>query len=191
MSVYKSDVWTDEKLLELARDDDGLAFTELYERYWKKLFAVASNKLKNMEVAEELAQDILADVWQRRKSIRITTTFSAYLAVAMKYKVIDYLARQNHRARYEEYLRHYKLPYDDTTEAWLSFDDLRTRLEKLVNDLPDKCRVVYELSKEHGYSNRRIALERSISEKTVEAHLTRAMKILRSKLTSLIFFIFF
>lgn len=191
MSLYTQSNWTDEKLLELTREDNRAAFTELYERYWKKLFVIAANKLKNVAVAEELTQDILADVWQRRDTIRITTTFSAYLAVAMKYKVIDYLARQSNRNRYEEYVLTNGTKYDDSTENWLSFEELRGRLEKLVNALPEKCRVIYQLSREQGYSNKRIATEKSISEKTVEAHLTRAMKILRSKLSSFLFSLFF
>lgn len=191
MPLYTQSNWTDEKLLELTREDNRAAFTELYERYWKKLFVIAANKLKDIAVAEELTQDILADVWQRRDSIRITTTFSAYLAVAMKYKVIDYLARQSHRNRYEEYVLTSGNKYDDSTENWLSFEELRGRLEKLVNALPEKCRVIYQLSREQGYSNKRIAAEQSISEKTVEAHLTRAMKILRSKLSSFLFLFFF
>lgn len=191
MSVYTPNNWTDEKLLELAREGDRAAFTELYRRYWKKLFVVAANKLKNAAVAEELTQDILADVWQRRDHIRITTTFSAYLSVAMKYKVIDYLARENHRNRYETYILANGKQYDDSTENWLSFEELRERLERLVNDLPEKCKIVYQLSREQGFSNKRIATEQHISEKTVEAHLTRAMKILRSKLGSFFFSLFF
>ncbi|KAA8486277.1 RNA polymerase sigma-70 factor (ECF subfamily) [Arcticibacter tournemirensis] len=191
MPLYMPSNWTDEKLLELTREDNRAAFTELYERYWKKLFVIAANKLKDIAVAEELTQDILADVWQRRDTIRITTTFSAYLAVAMKYKVIDYLARQSHRNRYEEYMLTNGTKYDDSTENWLSFEELRGRLEKLVNALPEKCRLIYQLSREQGYSNKRIAAEQSISEKTVEAHLTRALKILRSKLSSFLFSLFF
>ncbi|MGX5687846.1 RNA polymerase sigma-70 factor [Arcticibacter tournemirensis] len=191
MPLYMPSNWTDEKLLELTREDNRAAFTELYERYWKKLFVIAANKLKDIAVAEELTQDILADVWQRRDSIRITTTFSAYLAVSMKYKVIDYLARQSRRNRYEEYMLTNGTKYDDSTENWLSFEELRGRLEKLVNALPEKCRLIYQLSREQGYSNKRIAAEQSISEKTVEAHLTRALKILRSKLSSFLFSLFF
>ena len=182
MPLYPQSNWTDEKLLELTREDNRVAFTELYERYWKKLFVIAANKLKDIAVAEELTQDILADVWQRRYSIRITTTFSAYLAVAMKYKVIDYLARQSHRNRYEEYMLINGNRYDDSTENWLSFEELRGRLEKLVSALPEKCRVIYQLSREQGYSNKRIATEQSISEKTVEAHLGKALKTIRSRL---------
>lgn len=179
--------FTDEELLDAMRYDSEAAFTELYHRFWKKLFVVAANKLQDQAVAEELAQDILADVWQRRHSIHITTTMQAYMAVSMKYKIIDYLAHLNYRQRYQIHIQSTGTPLDYGTEKWLNFEELRGRLEQYVNDLPEKCRLVYQLSREKGYKNQRIAHEQGISEKTVEAHLTRALKLLRRKLSHFIF----
>jgi len=179
--------FTDEQLLEHVQRNSEEAFTELYHRFWKKLFIVAANKLQDKAVAEELAQDLLADVWQRRHSIRITTTLQAYMAVSMKYKIIDYLAHLNHRQKYQAYIQSTGVPLDHGTEKWLNFEELRARLEQYVKDLPEKCRLVYQLSKEQGYKNRQIAQEQGISEKTVEAHLTRALKVLRHKLSHFIF----
>jgi RNA polymerase sigma-70 factor (family 1) len=184
-------VRTDQELTALLKKDDRDAFTELYDRYWKKLFVIATNKLKDKAVAEELAQDILADIWQRRNSITITTTFNAYLSVALKYKIIDYLARLHHRNDYEAYIASRQSDRDDYTQNWLSFEELRQRLEQYVQELPEKCRVVYQMSKEQGYSHKDIAADQGISEKTVEAHLTRAMKTLRGKLGDTHFFILF
>jgi RNA polymerase sigma-70 factor (family 1) len=189
MAAYST--YTDQELTVLLKDGDKNAFTELYDRYWKKLFAVATNKLRDKAVAEELAQDILGDVWQRRASINITTTFNGYLSVALKYKIIDHLARLNHRMKYETYISAHQSDEDDYTQNWLSFEELRQRLEKHVNELPEKCKVVYQMSKEQGYNNKEIALDQGITEKTVEAHLTRAMKTLRGKLGDAHFFFFF
>ncbi|WP_345232486.1 RNA polymerase sigma-70 factor [Olivibacter ginsenosidimutans] len=183
--------FTDEQLLEHVQQNSEEAFTELYHRFWKKLFVVAANKLQDKAVAEELAQDLLADVWQRRHSIRITTTLQAYMAVSMKYKIIDYLAHLNHRQKYQAYIQSTGTSLDHGTEKWLNFEELRVRLEQYVNDLPEKCRLVYQLSKEQGYKNQQIAQEKGISEKTVEAHLTRALKVLRRKLSHFLFSLLF
>lgn len=182
---------TDEALLELTRSDHRMAFTELYDRYWKKLFVIAANKLKDHPVAEELAQDLLADIWQRRHKIEITTTFNGYLSVALKYRIIDHIARQHVRNKYELYLNANRKDFDNVTEDWLSFEELKERLAAFVSELPEKCRIIYKLSKDDGLSNKEIAQRQNISEKTVEAHLTRAMKNLRNKLGDAHFFIFF
>ena len=78
---------------------------------------------------------------------------------------------------------------DSSTEQWLGFDELKERIARLVANLPDKCRLVYQLSKESGYSQREIALHLNISEKTVEAHVNRAMKVLRTGIRFLFFFL--
>ncbi|GAA4312910.1 RNA polymerase sigma-70 factor [Compostibacter hankyongensis] len=176
----------------LLRYGDSAAFTEIYNRFWDKLFSVAVNKLDgDLELAEELVQDIFLDVWQRRKTLAITGKLSAYLATAMKYKVIDSRIK---RKRAKDFLQNAALypPIADTsTEEQLSFDELRDRLAALVKELPRKCRLVYTLSKEAGFSQKEIARRLNISEKTVESHLSRAMKLLRAGLQHIfIFFLF-
>ena len=77
---------------------------------------------------------------------------------------------------------------DNSTQDRLDFEDLQTRLEALVAGLPEKCQLVYRMSRENGHSQREIAGELNISEKTVEAHLGKALKLLRNGLYSLEFF---
>ena len=68
----------------------------------------------------------------------------------------------------------------------LEFDELKSRLETLVSNLPEKCRLVYKLSREQGLSQKQIAREYGISEKTVEAHIGKALKALRTGLGQLL-----
>ncbi|GGA97678.1 RNA polymerase sigma factor [Puia dinghuensis] len=178
MTAYTS--YNDAGLLELLRAGDKEAFTELYNRYWKVLFHVAANKIGNLAEAEEMVQDLFLDIWKRREGIEITSTFRTYLAVALKYRVFNLLARRNKRLRYESYARTKLRIADDSTEQWLGFHELDKRIARLVADLPDKCRLVYQLKKEKGYSQKDIALQLQISEKAVEAHITRALKLLRT-----------
>jgi len=174
--------------MQLLREGEEGAFTEVYNRYWQVLFNVAANKTNNLAEAEELVQDIFLDVWKRRETIDITSNLRAYLAVALKYRVINLLAKRNRRLRYEQYAGKKLSIADASTEQWLGFNELNERISRLVADLPDKCRVVYQLKKESGYSQREIAIHLQISEKAVEAHISRALKTLR---TGIRFFLFF
>lgn len=184
MPKNNSEILTDQKLMELIRENDVEAYKTLYNRYWKILFCTASKKLKNNYIAEEITQDIFANLWLRRKKIRITTSLSSYLFVSLKYKTIDFLAKEYSRIKYNDYLlRNYK-ESENYIDNWLFFVDLNEKLEKSIRILPQKCQLIYQLSKEKGYKNKEIARELGISEKTVEAHLTRAFKTLRRKLAS-------
>lgn len=170
----------DDALVRLLQEGNDGAFTEIYSRYWKRLYIVASNKLDHdPELAQELVQDIFLDLWQRRETLEIKGRLSLYLAAAMKYKVIDARLKKKRIRAYAETLAGQLPPGDTSTEGQISFDELKDRLSALVSDLPEKCRLVYKLSKEAGYSQKEIARHLSISEKTVESHLARAIKTLR------------
>ena len=174
--------YSDNGLFELVAQGNEAAFTALYERYWDKLFAVAANQLNDLSAAEELVQDLLLDLWQRRTSIRLTGELQAYLAVAMKYRVINVQARRKRFREYQQQAKTVQAGVDHSTEQWLHFDELRQQLAKYVNCLPERCRLAYQLSREQGLSHKEIAGAMNISEKAVEHNLSRAIKSLRHSL---------
>lgn len=184
--------YTDIQLIDLLSKDDRFAFTELYNRYWSKLFNVAVNKLdKDLATAEELVQDIFMDLWLRRKDLRIKGNLASYLAVALKYKVIDTRIKKKRLVVYKAWSVGKFSIRDTTTEQQLQFRELKRKLELVVQDLPERSRLIYTLSRESGCSNKEIACKLSISPKTVEAHLTRITSLIRKKIRSMLIRIIF
>jgi RNA polymerase sigma-70 factor (family 1) len=172
---------TDEALLVSLRAGNEAAFTEIYHRYWQKLFYLAGKKLDDLYEAEGLVQDIFLDLWQRRERLDIQGSLNSYLAVALKYRVINLQAKQDRDAAYVQYAAKHLPRQDESTEQWLGFEELRGRLAALVAALPEKCRIAYQL-REMGYSQREIAGHMQISENTVETHIGRALRFLRTGL---------
>ena len=86
--MYNYDILDDKELIVLLQKNDRNAFTEIYNRYWKKLFSVAANKIKDLPEAEEIVQDIFVSIWNRRDNLTVIDTLSSYLAVSVKYRVI-------------------------------------------------------------------------------------------------------
>ncbi|ASU34467.1 RNA polymerase sigma-70 factor [Mucilaginibacter xinganensis] len=176
-------ILNDKELSGLLGEGDEHAFTEIYNRYWSKLFAIATNKLRELDEAEEIVQDIFISLWKRRDELSVIDTLSSYLAVSVKYRVIKTLDKRNSQQKYAEYSQYTATITDDSTQQWLEFEELKSRLAVFVADLPEKCRLVFQLSREAGYSQKKIAAELGISEKTVEAHLGKAIKTLRTRLS--------
>lgn len=178
--------YTDEQLVVLLRDNDEEAFDEIYHRYWQKLLAIGYNHSRSKEAAEEIVQDVLLSLWNRRHDMEINI-LSAWLATAVKFSVFKSLARENHR---KDLLQQH--PIENTS---VSFDEeiiqakfLKEYVDGLVAGLPEQCRLVFVYSRDHQLSNREIAETMNLSPKTVESHLTRALKTLRHLLGNHRFF---
>jgi RNA polymerase sigma factor (sigma-70 family) len=182
---------SDSELLPLLSKGDEKAFTEIYNRYWEKLLFIGSIKLRSLAVAEELVQDIFLDLWNRRAELNITGSLENYLAVSMKYKVINAQVRLMRTRKHLNEAGPATHLHRNTTEEWVQFQELQQRLSALVSKLPERCRLTYELKNDVGLSQKQIADKLNISEKAVEANLARAMKALRSAINQLLSFCFF
>lgn len=172
--------------LRQLKNGDEHAFTEIYNRYWQPLFFVASHKVGNLAEAEEVVQDIFLDLWHRREELTVTSSLSAYLSTCVKYKVLNILAKRQLSLRYMKYASGAINQEDHSTEDWLQFEQLKEQLADATAKLPEKCRIVFQLSRTNGFSQKQIATQLGISEKTVESHLSRALRALRNSLGQLL-----
>lgn len=173
-----------ELLKMLKRHDDALAFREIYNRYWRKLYAAAFKRLKITEAAEEVVQDVFTKLWIRRAELDIKTVLAAYLFTAVRYQVINHLDKEYVKANYLERIRLHFSDSDNSPEETLIANDLNQHLQLEVELLPDKCRTVFELSRKEHKSNKEIAETLGISEKTVENHINHALRKLKTSINS-------
>ena len=181
---------TDQELLQLMQQNDDDAFTAIYLRYWDKLTVVAVNRLGNLEEAREVVQEVFCNLWRRREQLEISHTLNTYLAVAVKYEIFKrFTVKSRHRRLQQQALDGWQEAADDTLQQ-LHANELQTELFTLVKALPEKCRIVFQLSRDKGYTRKQIASELGIAEKTVEAHLSAALRKLRVGLSHLFTFFF-
>lgn len=171
---------TDVELAELLANGEELAFREIYVRYWDKLFIVARNRLHDSLEAEEVVQDIFCNLWRKRAAFVLTRGFSNYFAVAVKFEVINRFAKKAREAVYASELASTYSDTDYSTVQDLNMNELKRQLQESIDALPEKCQKVFRLKYEKEYTQHQISQELLISEKTVEAHLAKARKTLRS-----------
>ncbi|MDR6781798.1 RNA polymerase sigma-70 factor (family 1) [Pedobacter africanus] len=174
----------DEELLQLLKQEQMAAFEEIYNRYWDKLYAAAYKRLQSKEVSEELVQDLFTSLWINRNVLNIHTSVAGYLFTSVRYLVLGQIQKEMVRASYKESLSLNRI--DNSTEETVLLNDLVANLNVAVEQLPVKCKSVFELSRKEFKSNKEIAAELGISEKTVENQLTKALKRLRLGLNSLL-----
>ncbi|MGP2553982.1 RNA polymerase sigma factor [Mucilaginibacter rubeus] len=176
-SIYGA--FDDHQLADLLTSDDEAAFVEIYERYWSKLYIVARNRLNDSCEAEEVVQDIFYSLWRNRRSFELIKGFDNYFLSAVKFGVINRLSKKARRVTYSQEIAERASEIDESTTHQLDLLDLQQHIQVSLSSLPDKCREIFNLKYVQGYSQRQIAEELTISEKTVEAHLSRARKKLK------------
>lgn len=182
--------YSDTNLIQALKQNNSKAFTEIYNRYWDKTFTVAANKLGDIFQAQELVQELFLDIWKRRESLSVLDHLDRYLATALKYKIINLRRKRIIEQKYILHSKTHDAGAYYSLEQQLQFEELKSRLEKLVTSLPKKCKLVYKLSREEGLAQKDIAARLGIAEKTVEAHLTRALKVLKSGIQYLFYLLF-
>jgi RNA polymerase sigma-70 factor (family 1) len=185
VNVYHS--YDDAELLFLIKKDNDKAFRVLYERYWKKLLMQAHLKLQSTEEAEEIVQTIFINLWRRRHTIQLKYSFHTYVASMLKYEILHQLATNKKERNFRENVSALHVAEDHSTRNWLEYEQLREEIEKSVQLLPEKCQLVFRLSRENGLTEKQIAETLDIAPKTVQAHMGKALKQLRTSLQQLFY----
>lgn len=183
-SLYSS--YSDEHLVVFLRNDDEEAFEEIYHRYWNKLLAIGYNHARNKELAEEIVHDVLLSLWNRRQQMEIDR-LAPWLATAVKFSVFKSLTRESRR---KDLLQQHspETPSAAFDEEIIQAKFLKEYVDGLVAGLPEQCRLVFVYSRDHQLSTKEIAATLNLSPKTVESHLTRALRTLRNLLGNYRFF---
>ena len=189
----KVNMLSDEELFDLLKSDEFAfqAFTHLYNRFWELLYSAAYKRLKSREVSEEIVQDFFTKLWINRKEISITTSAEGYIFTSIKYLVLGYIDKETVRNKFRALIDVSESSLDDSTQEKINLNELVASIDKQVQSLPPKCRSVFELSRTEYKTNKEIASELGISEKTVENHLTKALKRLRLNLSDSFLLLFF
>ncbi|MBL7813389.1 MAG: RNA polymerase sigma-70 factor [Saprospiraceae bacterium] len=175
--------YTDFDLIALLKSDDISAFDTLYSRYFSKLYNHAYEKLHDRYLAQEVVQELFVSFWQNRYKVEVHTSLASYFFVAIRYLIINQFKKQ---LAYEQKIDKITLTQShisDETNEWLDVTDLQAEYQAALQKLPEKCREVFVMSR-NGATNKEIGEALDISVKTVEQHITKALRILRILLNS-------
>lgn len=168
---------SDDELICRLNASDEKAFGEIYNRYWSKLLSQATYDLRHSAEAEECVQDVFIKLWNNRQSLSLHYKLSTYLYRAVKNQVINTLEKRYALKNTVPSIQTNKTEsFAPLPDALLIEKELLAALEKAIAALPEKCAVIYKMSRVDGKTNREISAELGIAEKTVEGHITRAIK---------------
>jgi RNA polymerase sigma-70 factor, ECF subfamily len=174
----------------LARQDE-VAFEQVFKTHFKKLHAYACTIIKEDTAAEEVVQQVFFKLWERSKGLSISGSIAAYLYRAVYNESLNYLKHQKVQSQYQQHVTHTMKNESYSPGKKFSMKELDEQLSKAMNELPEQCRTVFQLSRFEELRYREIADHLGISVKTVENHMGKALKILRTKLVEFLPFTVF
>lgn len=170
----------DYDLLRRLSDDDEAAMEVLFKRHYALVSYAIYNLVKDSLTTEDLAQEVFMEIWKRRDSLVINSSLKAYLRRSAVNKTLNYL-RDKKNWKNEEIS---EIQMEISTEAGKSLET--TELEEIVGQaieqLPERCQLIFKLSRVEEKSYQEIADELNISVKTVENQIVKALRMLRDAL---------
>lgn len=178
MAAYRT--LTDHELVDSLKSGDQRAFKELYNRYWTVLLDTAYKRLNSIEAAEEVVQDLFVSIFFRRESLEIKMSLEGYLKNALKYKIFDIFRSEYVHNNYVNSVFNQSGALSLTPEHELQVKELILKIDLATKKMPQKCRMVFMMSRMEQLSNKSIAKKLNISVSTVEKHISKAMNILSS-----------
>jgi len=173
--------FSDEELFRLAKVDDQNAFSEIYARYWPVLTATACRHLQNRAKAEDLVQEIFISFYKRRELVELTISLKAYLTQALKFKVMNEHRSQVVRQAYQKNVTYTSANSSECHNAYEA-KELTYYINRSIKQLPDKCRQAFMLSRAEDLSYKDISGQLGISVSTVEKHISKALRMLKTSL---------
>jgi RNA polymerase sigma-70 factor (ECF subfamily) len=174
----------DGSLLGKLKDGDVSSFELIYKSHYRRIFHFSFQYLQNTETCSNIIQDVFSSLWDKREKLANDTNLNAWLFTVTKNKCLKHIRNIKTEKRHLENLGEQRmiLNFDalnslDTSP--MTFEEIEKIIQKTLDNLPPKCRIAFEMSRFEEKKYSEIADVMQISQKTVETHISNALKIFR------------
>lgn len=172
----------DQGLVHLLGQRDEKAFEQVFKQHYRPLHAYAFTLLKDDAAAEEMVQNVFFKLWERTEGLHITGSLAAYLYRAVHNESLNYLKHQKVRTEHSLRVSYHMDGHGESATRTVRMKELEEKLRTALNELPEGCRTVFQLSRFEELKYSQIAEVLGISIKTVENQMGKALKLLRTRL---------
>ncbi len=161
---------------------DNKSFEASFKSHYSELCRFAYKYVSEETGAEELVQEVFINLWQNRDTLQIHSSYEQYLYASVRNRCLNFAKRRAFlRKTHDTIQQNSPVEHDSLTE-WLHYRELDAVIKQSIAALPDRCRQIFHLSRNEGFTYSEIAKQMKISEKTVENQISIALKKLRENL---------
>lgn len=172
-----------EIIVEKLQSGDERFYKSIFYEYYAALTFFANKYVKDLETAKEIVQELFVKIYERRFSIKIDSSFKSYLYKAVHNSCINHI---NHVLVREHHHQQIKYQNDEKyvlSEETVDLSELEHKIYLEIENLPSQCKKIFRLNRFEGMCNADIAEQLNLSKRTVETQISKALKILRNKLS--------
>jgi RNA polymerase sigma-70 factor (family 1) len=166
-------------LVRALKKGDASAFDELFTIYGYRLYHFSYGYLKSKENAEEVVQEIFLRIWKNRKNLKPELSFKAYLFKIAYHFILEYFERIHKQQAYKDQLIEESVKFTASSEESLNYQLLLEKVDRVIDQLPPRQKDILIRRRKEGLPVKEIAIRLGIAPKTVENHLTAALKSIR------------
>jgi len=172
----------DTEIIGRIRQGDIGQFETLFRSSYVSLVKYAGTLIRDKDMAEEIVQDLFFKLWQDKEKIKIESSLNGYLFRAVHNRCLHYI---EHLKVVERHSRETSPEINESPESpedVLQYKELQTRIAGILDRLPERCGRIFMMNRFEGLKYSEIAEKLSVSVKTVEANMGRALKEFRKAL---------
>lgn len=174
----------DKIITELASDNEA-PLEELFNYYYPRLYSFSRSFLKVEDGIDDILQEVFVKIWQTRKKINSVATFNSFVFTITRNLLLNELRSRLNNEKTKEEIRNLSLAKEFSSMEQIEYRDLKETVDNLVSELPERQKEIFVLSRTEGLSHKEIAEKLKISTKTVEYHITLAVRFLKDELKGL------
>lgn len=158
------------------------AFEALFRQNYQILCSYSMKFVSDTITAEEIVQDLFYTLWEKREELQINTSVKSYLFTAVHNRCLKFIQHHAVEQKYRSYYLRHESEIDSEPNDSAELSEMQQIINHTLDSLPERCGRIFRLNRFEGLKYHEIAEKLSISVKTVEASMGKALKILRKNL---------
>ncbi|MGQ7871336.1 RNA polymerase sigma-70 factor [Sunxiuqinia sp. sy24] len=173
------------KVLKELSEDNQQALEELFNYYYSRLYSFSKSFLKLEYGIDDILQEVFLKIWHNRKEIRSSESFNSYIFTITRNLLLNELRSRLNNQKFRDQMVEASVAEEYLTMGNLEYDELKERVENLIDELPPKQQEIFRMSRIEGLSHKEIAEKKNISTKTVEYHIGQSISLIKVRLEEL------